>query len=236
MVSLWMILYLAASAADCALAETINFAAESERKGRKGMDRARQNTLHRWFKGFKFCLMPLLLLYYTAACLKAGENPSVLIVLALLLGCGGDVLLEMGEKWFPVGTLSFLLGHIFYVIAFLIPVKWGQIPPLIWTVLILYGVYGFLMLRSLFQTPAAYQLRHVLILYLAALISLNLSALLRVTYVNTGSFEAVLIGSVLFLISDTILAFALFQDRSRHGIMIFYTAAQFLLIRGLLMA
>ena len=238
MVWVLMILYLTVSVIDCVLAETMNFSAQNVKRGRSGfvLETDRQASIYRAFRVFKFCLMPLLLIYYVAACLKAGRSPSALIMLALAFGFGGDFLLEMGAKWFPVGTLSFLLGHIFYVIAFLIPVRWSAVSPIVWVLLAVYIAYGAFMLTNLFKTPAAYELRHVLIVYLAALVSLSVSALLRSTYVNSKSFVIVYIGSLLFLLSDTILAFSQFQEKSRHGVMITYTAAQFLLIFGLLMA
>ncbi len=232
-----LILYLAVAASDSILAEIINrFSRRTNRETRhRHVSEEQQKQLYHIFRILKFCLMPLLLLYYLAACARSGSKPSDMIVLALGFGFGGDFLLEMGDKWFPLGTLSFLLGHVFYVIAFLLPVRWATVLPALLVMAVPFAGYGVYMLVTLIRTPSAYPLRYVLTVYLAALISLSLSAFLRMTYTNLYSFLMVLIGSLLFLASDTILAFAQFQGKTRSGIMILYTAAQLLLIQGILL-
>ena len=232
-----LIQYLAVAASDSILAEIINrFSRRTNRETRhRHVSEEQQKQLYHIFRILKSCLMPLLLLYYLAACARSGSKPSDMIVLALGFGFGGDFLLEMGDKWFPLGTLSFLLGHVFYVIAFLLPVRWATVSPALLVLAVPFAGYGIYMLVALIRTPSAYPLRYVLTVYLAALISLSLSAFLRMTYTNLYSFLMVLIGSLLFLASDTILAFAQFQGKTRSGIMILYTAAQLLLIQGILL-
>jgi uncharacterized membrane protein YhhN len=67
-------------------------------------------------------LMPILALYFIFGTFTIGTD--WLIVLALLFGCSGDffLMLENKEKWFMFGMSGFLIGHIFYIIAFLLSV------------------------------------------------------------------------------------------------------------------
>ena len=156
----------------------------------------------------------------------------------------GDTLLELSPALFPFGLFSFLLGHIFYVTAFLTP-RTGAISvlsfptfsravfPLI--LLLILVVYGVLMVRCLLFLPETKKLRVPLMLYLVMLIVLLLSAGL---YLNAGRNLGGLLcflGAALFVISDSILAFHLFTDRPDSGVMETYTSAQLLLVLGLLL-
>jgi uncharacterized membrane protein YhhN len=59
-----------------------------------------------------FVLMPVL-----AAWVLVQRGP-VLVAIALLFSCGGDVLLGSGDDWFIFGMASFAVAHIFYVTHF----------------------------------------------------------------------------------------------------------------------
>ena len=67
-------------------------------------------------------LMPLLIIYYIFMLNFIGID--WLIVLALIGGWWGDIFLmwEDDEKKFMLGMVAFLIGHIFYIISFLISV------------------------------------------------------------------------------------------------------------------
>ena len=81
-------------------------------------------------------------------------------------------------------------------------------------------------------------MKPIILIYALSLIGMSMMALNRHSRVNYTSFLLVFIGSVLFVISDTMLAFDKFYlEFSLAGfwIMITYIAAQYLIMRGLIL-
>ena len=77
------------------------------------------------------------IMFVLAALLVPRPEPGYfrLVLIGLLFGLGGDVLLELkGQAFFLAGLVGFLLGHVFYAVAFFrsIPVRRplppGQVP------------------------------------------------------------------------------------------------------------
>lgn len=131
---------------------------------------------------------------------------QLLVIAGLILGAAGDVLLEM-EGLFIVGLLSFLLGHVAYILAFLqdsrklfagkalIAYAYGAI---MFTVLLTAGELGAMTIPV-----AAY------VIVICTMLWRGLSRL-GVPGIKARSAQAGAIGSVLFTSSDTVLAFTLF--------------------------
>jgi uncharacterized membrane protein YhhN len=81
-------------------------------------------------------------------------------------------------------------------------------------------------------------MKPIILIYALTLIGMSMMALNRHTRVNYTSYMLVFIGSVLFVISDTMLALDKFyMEFSLAGfwIMITYIAAQYLIMRGLIL-
>lgn len=129
-----------------------------------------------------------------------------LVIVGLVLGAAGDVLLEL-EGLFIFGLLSFLLGHVAYILAFLqdsrklfagralIAYAYGVI---MFAVLLLAGDLGGMTIPV-----AAY------VIVICTMLWRGLSRL-GVSGVKRRSAQAGAVGSVLFTISDSVLAFTMF--------------------------
>ncbi|XP_058974508.1 lysoplasmalogenase-like protein TMEM86A isoform X1 [Musca domestica] len=145
---------------------------------------------------------------------------SLLILIGLVFSCGGDVLLNI--DMFPHGMGSFAVAQIFYISAFgLKPLNWKLGIPffVLWAVAIavvakhLEGVlivgmpvYGFLLLTMCYRATA------------------------RTVHQKTPLFILCAICSVLFVVSDGMIALDMFLlsiPNARLWIMITYYAAQF---------
>ncbi|HWR23365.1 MAG TPA: lysoplasmalogenase [Feifaniaceae bacterium] len=181
--------------------------------------------LRRFTKPF---LMPVLMLWYTLA----ARTPSAVVAMALLLGCVGDFFLLHDErrKNLYLGIASFAAGHILYL-AFLLP----RIRlPAWWAVALLAAVYGAGLVWSCLRIRphAPKGMFAGSALYAALLCCMSACAAL---YALSGHSPLPFFGSLLFLISDSILSNEIMVKRTRYGtlaVMSAYIAAQFLLALG----
>lgn len=164
-------------------------------------------------------------------------------VIALVLGWTGDVLLIRIDKKinFILGLASFLLGHLFYILSFLL----------------ILGFFGSgsgtidLAAIALFMPPAimlavivfrlikpAREMYAPVIFYMAILELLTLFGF-QVFLFNPGLSGLLLIsGCLCFMFSDTILAYYTFRKLKVSGsvfIMVFYILAQAEIILGLML-
>ncbi|MDF2883785.1 MAG: putative rane protein [Clostridiaceae bacterium] len=174
-------------------------------------------------------LMPTLLLayLYNASC------PSNFIVFALIFGFLGDTFLLGDGIFFTAGLISFLLGHIFYITALLTPISLSKIPFYIYIVILPYLIYGFIVYNKL--SPFLKSIKLQGLLYFIVLITMSFTSLLRIYNVHGYQFWFPFIGSILFVMSDTMLAFNEFKSKtavSEISIMLTYLAAQLLIVLG----
>lgn len=179
-------------------------------------------------------LMPLLLAFY----LLSAKTPNLFLVLALVGGFLGDTFLLGSGVFFACGLLSFLLGHLFYITAFLRPLDFSALPPLLWiSALLLYLLYSIPVCRHLmpFVEP---KVRPAVVLYMICLLGMSFASLLRYQYASGVRFWLPFVGSLLFVASDTMLAFHVFRKKSGENsgvaVMITYLLAQFLIVSGFL--
>lgn len=176
-------------------------------------------------------LMPMLLLMYvfSASILKW------FIILALIFGFLGDVFLMRAGMFFIAGLLCFLTGHVFYTAAFITSSTLPKIPFEFYILILPYILYGLLVYKKLL--PHLKSMKLEVFLYLIVIIAMSFSSLLRVWNTNGYQFWLPFIGSILFIISDSILAFNNFkpEERARVSdiyIMTTYIAAQLLIVLG----
>ena len=188
----------------------------------------------------KILIVPSLLAAYICG---AGNQPFFPIP-ALVLGWIGDILLIRIEKKrnFVLGLVSFLLGHLCYIIAFIgylgffgsggatgkinIPAIAILGPPFI--------VLGIIIFR-LIKPPK--ELSIPVMLYIAILITMSLFGF-QVFLCNPGlAGLSIITGCLCFMISDTILAYYTFRKRNILGsafVMFYYILAQAEIILGIL--
>ena len=166
-------------------------------------------------------------------------TPDRLVLGALVFGYIGDLLLMRGKKsWFITGAVSFLIGHLFYITVFMIDA--GSLDvftahPLQSSIFLLpYAGYTLFLRRILYKnvrsvfTAAA--------LYLIVLLLMSYASLLRIWNVPAVSAAMTFCGTLLFIVSDTLIAVRRFRrDIKGIGTLIIFTyiAAQLLIVCGL---
>jgi len=158
-----------------------------------------------------YVLKPLTMaLVIALALIAAPPAPAAyktLILAGLLCSLAGDVALMSPEKWFTAGLVSFLAAHIIYILAF----KPGPGRPVSAGVLVPFLVFGLLMFRIL--APSLGRLKFPVFVYVAAITVMAGFAAGR--FVDRGGTRALLAfaGAVLFLISDSVLAYDRFVKK-----------------------
>jgi uncharacterized membrane protein YhhN len=132
---------------------------------------------------------------------------KTLILAGLLCSLAGDVALMLPEKWFTAGLVSFLAAHLFYILAF----KPGPGHPISAGLLVPFLIFGLLMFRIL--APSLGRMKFPVLVYIAAITAM--SGLAAARFVNKGGTRPLLAfaGAVLFLISDSVLAYDRFVKK-----------------------
>ena len=160
--------------------------------------------------------------------------PMVLIILFALLTrnvdkryytlvCIGLVFCAIGDytlQWFIIGLTSFLIGHIFYIAAFSGGTK--RVPIVAKTLLLVYGVMMAIWICSTLWGNGETILAIAVFAYISVILTMGWMSF------RTGSLLSI-IGALLFITSDTILAINKFITDvpfSHELIMFTYYAAQ----------
>jgi uncharacterized membrane protein YhhN len=132
---------------------------------------------------------------------------KTLILAGLLCSLLGDIALMFPEKWFKAGLVSFLAAHVFYILAF----KPGPGRPISAGMLVPFIIFGLLMFRIL--APSLGPLKFPVLVYMAAITVM--AGLAAGRFVDGGGTRPLLAfaGAVLFLISDSVLAYDRFAKK-----------------------
>jgi len=151
---------------------------------------------------------------------------KALIILGLIFSLGGDVFLMLPQDRFVFGLISFLIAHIFYIFAFTGETGFQFTP---W-VLGIYLVYGAVMLALLW--PHLRSMKAPVFLYMLIILAMGWQAAER--WLILGGIGALLamVGAILFVISDSVLALDRFRGRftaARAIVLCTYFAAQWLI-------
>ena len=184
-------------------------------------------------------IMVSLCVYYL---LSAGDNRSAVVILAIVFSLAGDVSLmfdSLDPTYFMVGLVSFLISHIFYIVAYRQHQNDDDTDAL----------HGIQKLRAAFPIvlagtglvvilyPTLGDLKFPVMIYALVLVVMVLNGLFRLGRTNNKSFMLVLIGAMLFMVSDSLLAInKFFTPLSHSGLLVMstYISAQFMIIEGLL--
>ncbi|MGI9551941.1 MAG: lysoplasmalogenase [Aurantibacter sp.] len=178
-------------------------------------------------------LASILLFYFLLH--RTDPKTKLWISFALFFSLLGDILLlltDRSENYFMFGLISFLLAHIFYIVQFSRKrnKNLNILRPLV-PLFIFGGLFFYFLKDSLgaMRLPVS--------IYIAVILTMAFFAFLRKGSVPKKSFDFVLMGAILFLISDGILAIDKFQDHiplSGVCIMGTYGLAQLFIILGIL--
>ena len=178
-------------------------------------------------------LMPLLALTALAAAGSTERKEVRLLVLALLLGCVGDVfLIYDGFLLFVAGMVAFLSGHICYMCLFggkswkgFTAKTW--IPAIIAMAALTAGLIVAIGVNGAMLAPMC--------VYGFALMLLIFSTLAGVFRFKTATWWILLVGALLFTFSDSLIAIGTFNGDfpgREFLVMLTYIAAQTLLAIG----
>jgi uncharacterized membrane protein YhhN len=193
-----------------------------------------QEEIARYLKPF---LLPLLVV---AVCLSEKFKTKTLLLTALTFSWIGDVILlfaDKGEIYFILGLVAFLVSHVFYIVLFskqtISKTISNKLSFVAGIALIL--LYFFGMITTL--GPKLGSLTVPVVIYAIVISSMLFFALKGSFQWNTIPYQAVLVGALFFIASDSILAFNKFYEPIPYAsflIMITYLAAQFCIVWGIL--
>lgn len=164
---------------------------------------------------------------------RAGGAYAWLTWIGLILGAAGDVLLQFmdcrpkdREPFFRAGLGAFLIGHVFYIVAFALL---GRVTG--WAVLLAAVLFAALFLL---QFPARMDLKGQKVPVYAYAAVISVMTAFAVLSFGAGARGALVgLGGILFLVSDAILALIFFSPLREKSLptwnLITYYVAQILL-------
>ncbi|MEX2684543.1 MAG: lysoplasmalogenase [Candidatus Sigynarchaeota archaeon] len=181
-------------------------------------------------------LVPFIICFYVS--LVTAFDP--LIVLALAFGCGGDVCLlfrKTNPKAMIFGLLSFMIGHVFYIVSFGISTRFFSNAQW-WFMLLVtpYVIVAIGMFKMLEKDLG--KMKGAATAYMGILLAMSVFALSRLFTAPPTSACVTWLGSLSFIVSDAVLAveyFKLKREILHHTVvMATYIVAQLLIVVGLL--
>ena len=150
--------------------------------------------------------IPVLLMAIYLLLLPGKHRFQWLVIIGLIFGMMGDILLEYSPETFIFGLVSFLAGHIFYIIAFTLDCRRPGLGYAIFVYLYGVALYSFLEIGDMGDMALP------VLLYVLVITTMVWRAAARyhAPGVNQESASAGVLGALLFLASDSLLALTLF--------------------------
>lgn len=210
----WIIIYIAVLAVDL-------FAVDSG------------NGMLRYFS--KPLLMVLLIAFFVLSTRSIGSSLKKWVVLALVFSWLGDVLLmfePISSNFFIFGLIAFLIAHLFYIIFFESIHRLENLRKNYWLFLPVLIYYGVLIS---FLSPHLGEMKLPVRIYGVVISYMLIQALQIGRIKNKPASSLMIIGAVLFIASDSILATNKFYrpfEPAGIGIMVTYGIAQLLITLG----
>lgn len=155
--------------------------------------------------------------YADVPILMFGLNTSAIIwfIFGLVFCLGGDVCLMLPERFFLPGLISFLLGHIFYIAGFGMPIppSGKEIPAIVnAAILILVSGWIYVQLAKGMQDSGKDRMRIPVLIYTIVIALMLFSALLTLFNHEWALLPSILVsgGALLFMFSDIVNAWVRF--------------------------
>jgi uncharacterized membrane protein YhhN len=187
----------------------------------------------RWFT--KVFIAPLLIGYVIASVTLLKTRLHKWIIAALIFSWTGDIMLMLEPKasiFFMLGLISFLMAHICYIDFFHI-LRLNRQVKLNWVIIGAVAVYYLALIIFLF--PHLGVMKIPVIIY-GAVISCMLALALHMPFITfKGAGRSLMMGALLFVASDTMLAINKFYmpfEFAGIAIMSTYCFAQLLIVVG----
>lgn len=184
----------------------------------------------------KALIIPVLMILFFVNINPFTGRLHIFMITGLLFSWAGDVVLELSknnDNLFIAGLVCFLLAHIMYLTVFFLTPGKNSILNNRFYLLIPVLIYGIVLVSCLYADLAG--MRLPVIMYTIVILSMLAGALNRIEKVKKVSFYLVLAGAILFVISDSVIAFNKFVhqfDSSGIVIMSTYVIAQYLIVAG----
>jgi uncharacterized membrane protein YhhN len=156
---------------------------------------------------FKPLTMVLIIMIGAIAGTPVPATYKIFILAGLLCSLAGDVSLMFPDKWFKAGLVAFLAAHVFYILAF----KPGPGRPVSVGIFLPFMIFGLLMFRTL--APSLGALKLPVLVYIAAITVMAWLAASRFIYAGGTRPLFAFAGAVLFLVSDSVLAYDRFAKK-----------------------
>ena len=129
-----------------------------------------------------------------------------MIVVGLVFSLSGDVFLMLPEKprsFFMPGLVVFLIAHLFYIVAFCLGGGWANKDLLVAIPFLAFGIG-----TAVYLWPSLGAMKVPVALYILVILTMGWRAGVRIYAVDVPTPGAViaLVGAILFILSDLILA------------------------------
>lgn len=185
---------------------------------------------------------PFLISSLALAYLFSAEDPSMLLLAALVTSWLGDVLLiPRGNRWVILGGISFLGSHFLLMGLFLHHIHFAAVP---WfhllPVVAIYALLSVISIRGIWDnTPKLMLLAFGL--YLLTNSGMNLLALMQLLTSRHPGAAVSYAGAVLFFLSDCILLLVRYHrnpdlvPKKHFPVMLCYLSGEFLITLGIFM-
>ncbi|MBI5857902.1 MAG: lysoplasmalogenase [Sphingobacteriales bacterium] len=180
-------------------------------------------------------LMPLLMIFFLTSVNRITTNLKNWIIAALFFSWAGDILLMFEPKdkiFFMLGLASFLIAHIFYIVFFHhVRIK-ENVKANPWVMVIIVVYYGALIALL---SPYLGDLKWPVRVYGIVISFMFMLAMHMLFIKSKEAGRLMMIGALLFVISDSVLAINKFyRPFEWAGVIIIttYALAQLLIVRG----
>jgi len=147
---------------------------------------------------------------------------SVFILAGAVMGAAGDVLLGISMKgiWFVLGLLSFLSGHILYIIAFINgSAIYGNSKILnVYEIAAIAALFMICILSGIKVKAKTGKMLPAVLIYAAAIVAMlvkavSFSVILAGSRSEISACMCLIFGAVLFVLSDSLLSLRLFTGK-----------------------
>ncbi|MEZ4912113.1 MAG: lysoplasmalogenase [Saprospiraceae bacterium] len=189
-------------------------------------------VLYQW-SSYKMVVKPMIVLSLLGYYILKSQKQDVLMLLALVFALFGDIfLLFENDQFFIFGLGSFLIMQLLYTTLFIKDIKIHILSAFLSTIIL-----GILVVSVfLYLYDGLGDLKIPVIVYMVAISAMVWTSLQREKSLNGHMY--VLVGAMFFLASDALLAIAKFNGEwwgSNAMVMITYMAAQFAIVKGMIM-
>lgn len=134
----------------------------------------------------------------------------VLIAVGILFSLAGDIFLLLPNNWFLWGLVSFLIAHLFFIVGYVertsIHMHWHLLAP--------FAFYGVALLYLLW--PHVANLRLPVLIYALVLLTMGWQATELWWEMRDLAALLAMVGAILFVVSDSILALDKFRSPIPH--------------------